>query len=60
MTLTYCLYELSMSTEFQSEARESVQSAVRKYNGELTFDAVNEMVYLDQCIYGESLKKIEI
>ncbi|KFB39403.1 hypothetical protein ZHAS_00006840 [Anopheles sinensis] len=54
-TMSYCLYELSLNEEIQQRARECVQDAVRKHGG-LTYDALMDMPYIDQCI-NESLRK---
>ncbi|XP_058126451.1 cytochrome P450 6A1-like [Anopheles coustani] len=54
-TMSYCLYELSLNEEIQQRARECVQNAVRKHGG-LTYDALMDMPYIDQCI-NESLRK---
>lgn len=54
--MTYCMYELSLNEEIQEKAREDVRKALKKYNGELTYDAIGDMDYLEQCI-NESMRK---
>ncbi|XP_052870411.1 cytochrome P450 6A1-like [Anopheles cruzii] len=54
-TMSYCLYELSLNQEVQQRARESVLEAVQKHGG-LTYEALLDMPYIDQCI-NESLRK---
>lgn len=53
-TLTYCLYELALEKHkhIQDEARREIFSTLEKYGGELTYEAVNEMAYIDQIING--------
>ncbi|KAL9702162.1 hypothetical protein quinque_005680 [Culex quinquefasciatus] len=46
---TYCLYELARNPECQEKARESVLKAIETHGG-LTYEAMNDMQYLDQCI----------
>ncbi|XP_039452390.1 cytochrome P450 6a2-like [Culex pipiens pallens] len=46
---TYCLYELAFKPEYQEKARSCVLKAMEKHGG-LTYEAVNDMQYLDQCI----------
>ncbi|XP_039452385.1 probable cytochrome P450 6a14 [Culex pipiens pallens] len=50
----YCLYELALNPYCQEKARESVLKAIEKHGG-LNYEAVNDMLYLDQCI-NESLR----
>ncbi|XP_055530582.1 cytochrome P450 6a2-like [Wyeomyia smithii] len=46
---TFCLYELAQNQEYQERARSCVLEAVKKHGG-LTYEAVCDMQYLDQCI----------
>jgi cytochrome P450 family 6 len=52
-TLSYCIYEMAQSEEIRQKARESVRKVLEKHNGEFTYEAVNEMQYVEQCINGE-------
>uniref|UniRef100_A0A2M4BKV4 Putative cytochrome n=1 Tax=Anopheles marajoara TaxID=58244 RepID=A0A2M4BKV4_9DIPT len=54
-TMSYCLHELSLNREIQERARQCVLEAVRKHGG-LTYEALMDMPYIDQCI-NESLRK---
>ncbi|XP_038107240.1 probable cytochrome P450 6a14 [Culex quinquefasciatus] len=54
-TQTFCLYELTLRPEIQDKARKCVVEALEKHGG-LTYEAVCDMVYLDQCI-NETLRK---
>lgn len=56
LSLTYTLLELSVNVEIQEKARKSVEEALKKHEGKWTYDAVNEMRYLDYCIH-ESFRK---
>ncbi|XP_039434443.1 probable cytochrome P450 6a13 [Culex pipiens pallens] len=54
-TQTFCLYELSLRPEIQDKARNCVVQALEKHGG-LTYEAVCDMGYFDQCI-NETLRK---
>ena len=54
-TIKNCIYELSKSEELQTKARQNVLDAMDKTKGELTYETLNEMQYIDQCINGKSL-----
>jgi len=55
-TLTFCMYELSINDEIQRKARESVIKVLEKHGNEYTYEAVNEMDYIEQCI-NETLRR---
>lgn len=50
--LTYCIYELSQHEGIQIKARDSIKAVLKKHGNKLTYAAVQEMQYLDQCING--------
>lgn len=52
-TLTYCLHELAVNQEIQNRAREEIDSVLLKYDGQLTYEAIHEMVYVERIINGE-------
>jgi cytochrome P450 family 6 len=52
-TLTYAIYAMAQRKDLQEKARESVKKVLEKYDGEFTYEAVNEMQYIEQCINGE-------
>lgn len=55
--LNFCLYELAMedNKHVQDRARREIHSVLEKYNGNLTYEALNEMTYIAQVINGMSV-----
>ncbi|XP_011200321.4 cytochrome P450 6a2 [Bactrocera dorsalis] len=54
--MTYGLFELAKNQRVQDKLREEIKTVLSKHNGELTYDAMKEMTYLDQVI-NETLRK---
>ena len=52
-TMTYCLYELSLNQKLQDVTRKSIGSIAEKYQGRFTYEAVNELHFVEQCINGK-------
>ncbi|XP_058453557.1 cytochrome P450 6A1-like [Malaya genurostris] len=53
--MSYCLYELALNSELQDKARADVMETLKKH-GSMTYEAIQDMHYIDQCI-NESLRK---
>lgn len=51
-TLSFCLYELALNPLCQEEAVQKIESARTKY-GSLTYEAINELNYLELLLLGE-------
>lgn len=49
-TITYVIFSLSLCPDIQEKLRQEIQSVLAKHNGEITYDALKEMTYLDQVI----------
>lgn len=52
LILSYCLHELSVNKHIQQEARNQIRLVLQQHNGELTNEALNEMIYLKKIIKG--------
>ncbi|XP_059622332.1 probable cytochrome P450 6a17 [Phlebotomus argentipes] len=49
-TMHYCCGYLAKKQDIQERVREEVRQVLKKYNGELTYEAAHELTYLKQCI----------
>jgi cytochrome P450 len=54
-TLSYALYELALHPDVQSRLREEVTQVLDKHQGELTYEGIHEMSYLDMVVRGKGL-----
>lgn len=52
-TMTFALFELSQNQEIQNKIRDEVRTVLKKHDGEMTYDAVMEMTYLDKVVHGK-------
>jgi len=55
-TTSFCLYELAKNVDIQRKLQKEIDEITEKYNGEITYDSLSEMKYLDMCI-DETLRK---
>nr|XP_050868693.1 cytochrome P450 6a2-like isoform X2 [Vespula vulgaris] len=49
-TLSFICFELSVHCEIQEKVRKEVRDVLAKHQGEITYDSLKEMTYLDQVI----------
>lgn len=55
-TMSYCLHELALNPDIQQRMREEVDRVLLKHEGAITYEAIQEMEYLDKAI-SETLRK---
>jgi len=55
-TLSYALYELALHPEIQNRLRAEIMQVLNKHNGQLTYDGLQEMAYLDMVVSGECIE----
>lgn len=58
--ITYCLLELARNKNVYNKARKDVLDTFKKHNNTFSYDSVQSMKYLDQCINGSFNIKIKI
>ncbi|CAH1236177.1 unnamed protein product [Diabrotica balteata] len=49
-TMSFALYELGKNPSIQDTLRDEINHVLKKYNGQVTYDALNEMKYMSQVI----------
>lgn len=52
-SIRHTLYELSKNPKLQARCRESIKEVLKKHNNELTYEAIMDMTFLEQCIFGK-------
>lgn len=58
-TMSFCLYELAKNKNVQAKAQKEIDQVLNRYDGILTYDAVQELPYLEHCI-DETLRKYPV
>jgi cytochrome P450 family 6 len=53
-TMAFCMYELSLHQDIQERVREEIDIVLNKHNGEITYEAIQEMEYLDKVVSGKA------
>jgi len=53
-TMTFCLYELSLHQDIQDRVRQEIDVVLQKHDGKLTYEGIQEMVYLDKVVSGKT------
>jgi cytochrome P450 family 6 len=51
--MSFCLYELAKNMDVQVRLRSEMGSVLSQHGGNITYEAVSEMKYLDAVISGE-------
>ncbi|PNF26763.1 hypothetical protein B7P43_G18296, partial [Cryptotermes secundus] len=49
-TTTFCMYELSLHQDIQERLREEIDVVLKKHEGKITYEAIQEMEYLDKVV----------
>lgn len=52
-TITMALYELATNPDIQKNLRTEIQTVLKRHNGQITYEGVTEMEYLDRVLAGE-------
>lgn len=52
-TGSFCLYELSVHQDVQRKLRKEIEEVLEKHEGKITYEAMQQMTYMEQVINGE-------
>jgi len=52
-TMTFCLYELARNPNIQERVRNEIDTVLERHGGNITYEAISEMEYLDKVVSGE-------
>jgi len=55
-TMSFALYELALQPDIQDRLRTEITQVLSKYEGQLTYDGIQEMAYLDMVVSGERVE----
>lgn len=55
-TTSFCLYELAQNEDILAKVQEDIKAALENHNGEITYNSIQDMKYLDLCIK-ETIRK---
>ncbi|XP_046599065.1 uncharacterized protein LOC107217959 [Neodiprion lecontei] len=55
-TISFCLHELALNPDIQWKTRQDIINSLEEYDGNLSFECVSEMKYLDKVVL-ETLRK---
>jgi hypothetical protein len=55
--MSYALYEIALHPEIQNRLRAEIMQVLNKHNGQLTYDGIQEMAYLDMVVSGKVIEE---
>ena len=53
---TFAVYELALNQDIQDRVRDEINEVLENHDGEITYEAIMEMKYLDR-VFNETLRK---
>lgn len=53
-----CLFEIAQNPEIQKKLHEEIDHVLAQREGELTYDSINDLKYLECCIDGLSIRSL--
>ena len=56
--MTFCIHELAQNPKIQDKVRQHIFEVLEKHDGKISYEAVSEMHYLEQCVNGNFIKNL--
>ena len=53
-TMSFCLYELALNPDIQRRVQDEIDNVLQKHDGEITYEAIQQMEYLDKTVAGKA------
>ena len=53
--MSFCCYELALNQDSQDRLRTEIEEVAERYNGEVTYDGIKDMKYLDM-VFNETIR----
>jgi cytochrome P450 family 6 len=53
-TMSFCLYELALNPDIQRRVQDEIDKVLQKHDGEITYEAIQQMEYLDKTVAGKA------
>lgn len=51
-TISFCMFELAKCQRIQRKVQAEIDAVSERYNGQITYESLAEMTYLEACIDG--------
>jgi cytochrome P450 family 6 len=51
--MTFCLYEMAVNPDIQERVRSEINTVLDKHGGNITYESISDMEYLDKVVSGE-------
>jgi cytochrome P450 len=58
-TLSFALYELAFLPDIQHRLRAEILQVLKKHDGKLTYDGIQDMSHLDRVVSGEERREFK-
>jgi cytochrome P450 family 6 len=52
-TMMFSLYELALNPDIQERVRNEIDTVLERHGGNITYEAISDMEYLDKVVSGE-------
>jgi len=52
-TMSFCLYELALNPSIQECVQKEIDAVLKKHGNKITYEAIQEMEYLDNTVSGK-------